>query len=265
MNIFKHEFKTYFKSTVIWGLSIAGILALYIFLFPAFLENIGTFKTIISRLPIYIQIALGVVVNNISHYEWFFSFVFSYAVLFAGIHAMKLGLSLISREVRWKTVDFLFTRPVSRNKIMSAKLSAAVVSVVIIYAFCVLITLILSVLIIKVNYNPTAIFLMLLSMLFVQLAFLFLGVLVSVFINRIKSPALIAIGIVTALFIAKMLDFSIAGNSLWFLIPFSFFDSNKIAQTGSIEVVSVVWSLIVIAVSVAVSYFVYNKKNIPSV
>ena len=49
----------------------------------------------------------------------------------ATIHAAMLGATIIAKEERDKTAEFLFVKPVSRSKIISFKLLVALVNIVI--------------------------------------------------------------------------------------------------------------------------------------
>ena len=63
--------------------------------------------------------------------DGYFGLLYLYLVIMASIHAAMLGAAIISKEERDKTAEFLFVKPISRATIISAKLGASIVIVVI--------------------------------------------------------------------------------------------------------------------------------------
>lgn len=61
----------------------------------------------------------------------FYAYIFSFVVVCGAIQAMNIGISIISKETRFKTADFLLTKPASRTKILTAKLLAGITSLLI--------------------------------------------------------------------------------------------------------------------------------------
>jgi len=265
LNMFLHELKAYRKTLIIWIVSIVGLILMYISFFPVFTQNIDVAKTLIVNIPDVAKIMLGIQLEVFKNINFFYSFVFSIVLIFAGIQALNLGLSIVSKEFRWKTVDFLFSRPVSRVQILNAKILSAFISILITNFFSVGVSILTTILIVRTDYNLSVILLISFSMFFIQLVFLSIGIMISVFFTRIKMVVLLSVGIVMGMFALNMLD-KISGNaSIWFLVPFRYFDLTKIAQTGVYEPISVIWSLLIITILVSLSYFFYRKKDIHAV
>jgi len=265
MNMFLHEFKVYRKTLIAWSLSIAGLLSMYIFFFPIFSENINIAKTITSSLPEIAKVMLGIQLESFRNMDSYYAFVFSVVLIFAGIQALNLGLSIISKEFRWKTVDFLFSRPVSRTNILTSKLLSSLTNIAITNFFATTISVLAITMIVKSDYNLVKILLISLSMFFIQLVFVSIGVFISVFFTKIKTVVLLSVGIVVGMFAMNMLDKLSGDSTIWFLVPFRYFDYVKITQTASYEPISIIWSLIVISVLISLSYFFYTKKDIHAV
>ncbi|MFZ3373601.1 MAG: ABC transporter permease subunit, partial [Desulfitobacteriaceae bacterium] len=112
------------------------------------------------------------------------------------IQAMNLGISILSKEVREKTADFLLTKPVSRCKIITAKLLSTLTSLVITDVIYLIITLIMLSLIQSGAYNLKIFLMISVTLFFVQLLFLSLGVIVSVVVPKIRSVLPISLGTV---------------------------------------------------------------------
>ena len=131
MNMFLHELKAYRKSAIIWTTALVALVVLFLSMFPSFSREAEEFKKLLEGYPEALRRALGLAVENIGSILGFYSYVFLYISLVGAIQAMNLGMSIVSKEVRDKTADFLLTKPVTRTKIMTSKLLAAVASLVI--------------------------------------------------------------------------------------------------------------------------------------
>lgn len=125
-----HEIKAYRKSTFVWTLSLIAIVVLFMSMFPAISRDIIEFQKLLEGFPEPVRKALGLEVENFGTILGFYSYMFVYITLCGAIQAMHIGTSIVSKEVRDKTADFLLTKPVSRTKILTAKLLAALTTIV---------------------------------------------------------------------------------------------------------------------------------------
>lgn len=264
MNMFLHELKAYRKSIIIWACSMAALAVMYIFIFSGMASEIENFKSMLNSLPEVVKKLLSLYVDSISTLEGFYSFVFSYVVLCGAIQAMNLGVSIVSKEVREKTADFLLTKPVSRKQILTSKLLAALASLAITNVLYLVIT-ILSTLTVKSEFSMK-IFLMISATLpFVQLMFVSLGVIISVLAGKIKSVISISLSTVFGFFIVGALGSVIGDKAARYLSPFKYFDLEYVVKNAAYETSFIVVGVIFIIVSISASYLVYVKKDIHAV
>lgn len=264
MNIFLHELKSYTKSIIIWACSMAALAVMYIFIYSGLSNDIGEFIKVLNSLPEVVRKLLSIYADSLSTLEGFYSFVFVYIVLCGGIQAMNLGLSIVSKEVRDKTADFLLTKPVSRSEILTAKLLAAVVSLIFTNVLYLVITL-PSTLIIKAEFSMKILLMISLTLLFVQLIFLAIGVIVSVLAGRIKSVISISLSTVFGFFIIGSLGSLIGDEAARYLSPFKYFDLAYILKNAAYETSFVIIGLIFVVVSILLSYMIYIKKDVHAV
>ena len=59
MNIFKHEFKSYLKSVVIWSISIFMIILVYLAAFYSIADDMAMIDDLLSSFPEELLIAFG--------------------------------------------------------------------------------------------------------------------------------------------------------------------------------------------------------------
>jgi len=265
MNMFLHELKTNRKSTIIWTCSLVAVAVLFIALFSSVQNDIAGFKKYLENMPQYMKAAFDISVNYINTLEGFYSFAFTFVVLLGAIQTMNLGASIISKEVHDKTADFLLTKPVSRRAIMTAKLMAALTSIVITNAVYLIITC-FAASIIKTNVSHmNKFFLISITLFFVQLIFLSLGVIVSVIVPKIKSVISVSLSIVFGFYIIGMLGSVVGEKAIRYISPLKYFDTTYIIKNTGYETSFTVLGAVIIIASIIASYLIYMKKDIHAV
>ncbi|ODA39499.1 ABC transporter permease subunit [Desulfosporosinus sp. BG] len=265
MNMFLHELKAYRKSTIIWTLALMALAILFLSMFPSFSREAEDFKKLLEGYPETIRRALGLSVENIGSILGFYSYIFLYISLVGAIQAMNLGTSIVSKEVRDKTADFLLTKPVTRSEIMTAKLLAALTSLVITNAVYLATAITMASLVETKEFNTKIFVLLSLTLLFLQLIFLALGTIISVLIPKIKAVLPTSLGSVFAFFIIGALASTTGDDALRYISPFKYFDFAYIVQNSRYESSFVIVAIAFIAVAITASYFIYSKRDIHAV
>ena len=265
MNMFLHELKAYRKSTIIWTCSLIALIVLFLAMFPTFSKEAEAFKKVMEGFPEPVRKALGLSVDSMSSILGFYAYTFLYVTLCGAIQAMNLGTSIISKEVREKTADFLLTKPVTRIKIMTSKLLAALTSLVITNIAYLAVASIMASIVKTKDYSYKIFFMLSFTLFLVQLFFLALGVIISVVVPKIKSVLPISLGTVFAFFIIGMLASTTGDDAMRYITPFKYFDTNYIIKNSSYEATFIIIEFGFIVAAIAVSYFVYSKKDIHAV
>ncbi len=264
MNIFLHELKAYRKSTIIWSLSMYSLAIMYILIFKGLGEDIEAFRVFISNMPDIAKKLLNIYLDSISTLEGFYSIVLPFVVLCGAIQAMNLGISIVSKEVRDKTADFLMTKPVSRELVLTSKILAAfsfLLGTNIIY----LTLTIFSTSAIAVDYNMKLFLMISLTLLFVQLIFMVLGIIISVMAGKIKSVISISLSTVFGFYIVGSLGSIIGEDKARYISPFRYFDAGYIIKNAAYETSYIIVGCVFIIAAIVGSYLIYKKKDIHAV
>jgi len=261
MNIVLHELKAYRKSIIIWACSMTLLAVLYIFLFKGLGHDIENFKAFLNNMPDVIKKSFNIFIDSISTLEGFYSFVFSFVVLCGAIQAMNLGTAIVSKEMRDRTADFLMTKPVSRCYIMTSKLIAAFSALVMTNIIYLGLTVSAAVALVG-TFNLKVFFMISVTMFFVQLIFMALGVLISVMAGRIKSVISVSLSTVFGFYILGSLGSFLGEEKVRYFSPFRYFDTAYIIKHAAYEVSFVVIGIVFIIAAIAGSYLVYLKKDI---
>jgi ABC-2 type transport system permease protein len=262
MNMFRYELKAYRKSTIIWTLSLVALIAFFLSMFPSISKDAEEFKKLIEGYPASVRKAIGLNVENVFSILGFYSYSFLYITLCGAIQAMNLGVSIFSKEIREKTADFLFAKPVTRTNIMTAKLLAALTSLAMTNVVYLAAASIIASLVKTEEYSGKTFFMISITLFFIQIIFLAVGMIMSVMIRKIRSVLTVSLGTVFALFIVGMLSSTADDKVLRYFSPFKYFDTAYIIKHSSYELPFLIVGTGIIIVSIAASYFIYTKKDI---
>jgi ABC-2 type transport system permease protein len=265
MNMFVHELKAYRKSMLIWTLSLIGIMILFLSLFPGMSKDIDEFTKVLEGYPEGVRKALGIELESIGTILGFYSYIFMYITLCGAIQAMILGTSIVSKEVREKTADFLLTKPVTRTQILTSKLMAAVVSLAATNVLYLIAANLMAVQVKTEDYSGKLFFMISLTLLFIQLIFLAIGIIVSVVFPKIKAVLSVSLSTVFAFFVIGMLVSAGDDGAKRYLSPFKYFDPKLIIESSNYEASYFAAAIGIIVVSIAASYVIYRKKDVHAV
>ncbi|ALC92186.1 ABC transporter permease [Bacillus sp. FJAT-18017] len=264
MNMFLHELRVYRKSILIWALSMAGLAALFISMFSSMLGEIDAYKNVLSSMPEAMRKALGIYVDSIATLEGYYSFVFVYIILCGAIQAMSLGTGILSKEITGKTAEFLMTKPVRRSDVLGSKVMAAIVALAITNAIYLVITVAMS-LTVDQDFNMKVFLLISLSMFFVQLMFLALGLLVSVALGKVQSVISISISTVFGFFIVSAIGSLLEDKAMRYFSPFKYFDTAYIIRHAAYEVPYTIGAVVFVVAVISLSFFIFLQKDIHAV
>jgi ABC-2 type transport system permease protein len=261
MNVFFRELRANRKALIIWSLCMFLFVLSGMGKYTAY--SSGASNEVFDKLPHTIKALLGFGDFDVTTPSGFYAFLFPYLALTAAIHAALLGSGIIAKEERDKTTEFLMVKPMPRSSIITSKLLAALVNIIVLN----LVTLISSIVMVAA-YNKgkdisgeVAVFL--LSMLIIQLIFLSLGAMISAYMKNPKSSGSLATGILFGSYvIAKITDLTDRVNALNLLSPFKYFSYKSIVNGEGLSFGIVVLSLLLAAAFSASTYFFYLKRDL---
>ncbi len=262
MNIMLHELRAYRKSTIIWTVSLVGVAALFMSFFPSFTKDTEEFTKLLEGYPVELREAFGINLDNFFSILGFYCYGLSFVTLCGAIQAMNLGTSIVSKEVREKTADFLLTKPVTRNAVLTNKLLAALISIILTNIVYIVAATLLANQVATEDFSVKNFILLSLTVFFVQLLFLAIGIIISVIVPRIKSVLTVSLATVFAFYFLGMFSTDEAKR---YLSPFKYFDTAYIIENSSYETSYLITGAIMIILAIAASYYIYGKKDIHSV
>ncbi|MEG0775761.1 ABC transporter permease subunit [Clostridium sp.] len=261
MNIFLRELKANRKALIIWSVCMFLTVLSGMGKYTAY--SSGTTADVFAEMPFTLRALLGIGSLDVSTISGFFAFLFPYLAVIAGIHAALLGSGIIAKEERDKTTEFLMVKPVSRYTVLTSKLFAALVNVIIIN----LVTMVSSIVMVSA-YNKGKditgeVIMFLLSMFILQLIFLSLGGFLSGFMRKPKASGSLASAILMGAYvISKITDLTDRVNAINVLSPFKYFSYQDILNGKGLSLVNVILSILLVAVFSGLTYFFYRKRDL---
>lgn len=265
MNVYRFELRSYRGSILSWTISLAFVCVFFMALYPTYANNADDLKQILAGYSNNVLSMFGLDIDSFFSILGFYSFTFVYLALCAAIQATNLGLSIISKENRNKTADFLLTKPINRSQILTGKLLAVLTALVITNIVFVLVAAAAASIVSTEELNLSIFVLISLTLFFIQLVFAAISLLIGVVYSKIKSIISVSLSIVFGFFILSMLQSVLGDEALRYITPFKYFDPGYIIANAGYDMTFVVLAILVIAVSVAVSYILYMKKDVHSV
>ena len=261
MNVFLRELRAYRKSMIIWALSMSALIVIYMALYPAFTHDVEATKRVLSSFPIALRTALNISLANFFTLYGFYGYILSFATLAGAVQAMNVGTGVISKEASGKTADFLLSKPITRSRVVSAKLAAAF-TVILLTDVVFMVVAYLTAMVVSKGPVGVGTFLLLTStLLLVQVVFLALGALFAVVIPKIKSVVSVSLPTVFAFYIIGMIGDLVDNKAVRYISPFKFYDPNYIISHVSLEGRYLAAEAAFVVVAIALSYVIYLKKN----
>lgn len=262
MNIFLREVKGNLRSLLIWG----GVTVLFIFIgitkFAAY-EGNPELLEILDSMPSAFLAAFQMNAFNLTTITGFYGVMFTYFSLIATISAAMWGSDIISKEERDKTVEFTLTLPITRERLVTAKILAALVN-----CSGLLTIMYVASLAAVAQYNPDAAFytflrLLMLSLFIIQMVFLSVGVFLGCSMKQYKRAGSLAIALLLGSYFLSVI--SSMNENLEFLkvfSPFKYFSAASLLRESSIDINYVLLSVGLIAILIFGGYRTYARRDL---
>lgn len=261
MNIVLRELRAYFKSLLIWSTIIILFIVVGISKFSAFANN-PEMLAILDAYPPAVLDALNLRAFNLTTITGFFGIMHVYYTLLAGVAAVMWGSDIVAKEERDKTVDFILTLPITRQRLITAKTVAAVIN-------CAVLVFLMwaASLVAAAPYNPDEAFyrflaLQMQSIFILMLIFLAVGIFLGCALRRYKRVTAIAVALLlSTFFMSSLSGMDDRLDFLKYVSPFKYVDAGMLYREGRIETVYWVLTLLLILVSMTAAYVTYARRD----
>jgi len=262
MNIFFRELKANLRSLLIWGSIVILFVVIGFSKFSAY-EGNPELLVILDELPPALINAFNFEAFNLTTITGFLGVMFTYFGLLLSIAAAMWGSDIISKEERDKTVEFSLTLPVTRSRVVTAKIFAALVN-------CIGLLLITwgAAIAGAAQYQPDSEFynflgLIMLALFIMQLIFLAIGIFLGSAMKQYKRASSAAVAVLLGTYFMSII--SGLNENLEFLkyfSPFNYFNPATLLHESKIDLTFVWLSAGIIAVLIVGAYVSYSRRDL---
>lgn len=260
MTIYIKELKQSFKSLCIWTASIGFMVLACVLLFPQMKSEMDSVSSIFANMGSFTA-ALGMDKLNFGKIMGFYGIECGNMLsIGGGFFAALTGISVIAKEEKEHTAEFLLTHPVSRFSVVMQKLLSVMTQVIILNIVVVIISLI-SFEAIEEDPEMKEFFLMHIAYLIMQLEISCICFAISAFIKR--GSIGIGIGLSLAFYCMNIVcNLSKQAEFLRYLTPYAYAEASNIISDAKLDMGLIALGTVVSVVCVCVSCFRYIKKDI---
>lgn len=260
MTLIKHELRQGRNALVIWTASIAFLMVICVLMFPEMKGEMEGVSDMFASMGSFTE-AFGMDRINFGTLLGFYAVECGNILGLGGaFFASLIAITALAKEEKERTAEFLLTHPVSRFRIVTEKLTAVLIQIVLINAVIWALSA-ASIAIIGEEIPWKELNLMHLSyfLLQIELAGICFGL--SAFLRR--GSLGIGLGIATVMYFLNIVaNISDSAEFLKYITPFGYTEGADIVANGSLNTAMVLLGMAYTAVGIAAAYWKYCKKDI---
>lgn len=260
MTLVKHELKQGFKALAIWTAAIGFFIVICVFMYPEMKGEMEGVSDMFASMGAFTA-AFGMDKLNFGTMIGFYAIECGNILGIGGaFFAAIIGVSVLAKEEKERTAEFLLTHPVSRNSIITQKLLSVMLQIVFMNVVIYLLA-VSSIAMIGEEVLWKEVSLLHLANFLVQaeLAGICFGV--SAFLKR--NGLGIGIGIAAMMYFLNIVaNLTESAEMLKYLTPFGYADSADIVTNVSLDGRMIASGMVLLFIGVLTAYQIYNKKDI---
>lgn len=260
MTVVKHELKLGKNAFIIWTVSIAFLLTVCVFVFPEMKEEMNSVGDMFSSMGSFTA-AFGMDRLNFGTLTGFYAIECGNVLGLGGaLFASLIGVSILSKEERDRTAEFLLAHPVSRRRVVTEKLMAVLVQIIVMN----LVILGLSVLSMELvgEEIPWK------EILLIHLAYFLLqlelaGICFGISAFRRRGSVGIGLGLAAVAYFCNLIaNMTESVKFLKYITPFGYCDGADIITDGKLAAGRIAIGMTFACIGVVAAYFQYCRKDI---
>ena len=260
MTVVQHELKHGRISLIVWTLSIASLLAVCVFLYPSMKNEMDAVSEMFSSMGSFTA-AFGMDKVSFGTLTGFYVVECGNIVGLGGaFFAALCGISVLAKEEKEHTAEFLMTHPVSRWRVVTDKLIAVIFQLVILNV-AVYLTAVVSIALIGEDIPWKELNLLHLAYFFRQVETATVCFGISAFLRR--SGMGIGLGIAMLFYFLNLVaNITEEADFLKYITPFGYAEGadlvNSLSVNGEMLAVGVAFTV----AGIVISYVKYCKKDL---
>lgn len=260
MTLFKHELKQNRIALIIWTAAISFMLGICVLIYPEMSSQMGEISKMFADMGSFSS-AFGMDQLNFGEFMGYFGVECGNVLGLGGaFFAAVTGITLLAKEEKDRTADFLLAHPVSRISVITAKYLSMIMQILTLNATVILVTSI-SILAIKESPDIKTLALLFLAYLLLQIEIATITFGISAFL---KGNGLgIGLGIAFVLYFMNIVsNLTEEAKFLKYITPFGYTEGSYIIPNASIEWKYVAVGITFTFIGMVMAYIKYSQKDI---
>lgn len=260
MKLLRHELRQGQNTLIIWTVVIAFMLALCVLIYPEMENQMDGVSDMFAEMGSF-SAAFGMDRLNFGEFTGFFGIECGNVLGLGGaFFAALLGISSLAKEEKEQTAEFLLTHPISRREIVSAKLVALLIQILILNLLVIGVTA-LSVQIIGESPDKETLALLFLSYFILQVEITAICFGISAFISR--GGLGIGLGMAALFYFLNIVaNLTEQAEFLKYLTPFSYTESADIITNNCLNTKYLSVGLALTVIGILAAFCKYCRKDI---
>lgn len=260
--IFKKECRCTRRGLLIWSLIVGLTAYLGILEYPVLEPYSAMITETMSLIPKPAQLVFGVYHVNLGDTAGYYIVMYYWCGLIVFSHAAYVGASMMGKEQRDHTAEYLFTKPFKRSRILAAKVCAGFVNILAVAAVT---TAMFFLALLPMKGGADILYQVLIcgvGMFLTQCVLMSIGFLCSAVGRSYKTGVLIAMSVLAfsycLMFVIQYLELP----GLRFLSPLTFFAVSQTMEKG-ISLLYLLLAAGVAGLSLLLTNWMYERKVMP--
>ena len=134
MTLIRHEIRRAWKALLIWTLALGGFLVVCLVIYPDMKKEMDSISSVMSAMGAF-SAAFGLDTLNFGTLTGYYGIECGNILGLGGaFFAALTGISMLAREEKDRTAEFLLTHPMNRSEAVTAKLAALLIQIVLLNA-----------------------------------------------------------------------------------------------------------------------------------
>lgn len=260
MTIFKHELRRGQKSFWIWTVSIAFMVVICVFMFPEMKGEMDSVSDMFSSMGSFTA-AFGMDRLNFGTLIGFYAIECGNILGLGGaFYAALIAVTALAKEENERTAEFLLSHPVSRARVISEKLAAVTVQIllmnVLVYA-----STIASVAAVGEAIPWKEITLLHTAYLVMQLELAGICFGISAFLTR--GSLGIGLGLAAVMYFLNIIgNITDGAKFLKYITPFGYTEGADIIADGRLDTAMITLGIVYTVVGIGTAYYKYIRKDL---
>ena len=260
MTLLFHELRRNRLSLIIWSCAVSFMLGVCIVIYPEMSSQMDELSSMMSDMGAFSS-AFGMDQLNFGEFMGYFAIECGNTLGLGGaMFAAILGAGALAKEEKEGTAEFLLTHPISRTRIITEKLIAVILQILLLNA-AVTAVICLGIVAVDVEVEFGKLALVLLAYFLLQIEFAALTFGISAFMKN--GSLAVGLGLVFGAYFMNILsNLTEDLEALKYITPYAYADGAHIIPEGSIEMKYLAVGLAFTALGIAAAYLKYTKKDI---